>query len=80
MHKNRQPGREIYPIPLTGMSEFFHPSISNKEMKGMINKHGNVRFQKIFEWMLLKFDGESFYEGLLARMRNYMVHSIKSKE
>jgi hypothetical protein len=79
MHKNRQPGREIYPIPFTGTSKFFCPNISDEEMKGMIDEHGNVCFHKNFEWMLPTFDGESFYECLSARMPNYMAHSIKSK-
>ncbi len=48
-------------------------------MKEMNDEHGNVRFNKIFEWMLPTFDGESFYECLSARMRNYMAHSITSK-
>jgi hypothetical protein len=77
--KNGQPGRVIHPIPFTGTSEFFCPNISEIEMKEMIDEHGDVRFHKIFEWMLLTFDGESFYECLSARMRNYMVHSIKLK-
>jgi hypothetical protein len=45
----------------------------------MIDEHCEVRFHKIFEWMLLTFDGKSFYECLSAQMRNYMAHSIKSK-
>jgi hypothetical protein len=76
--KNGQPGRVIHPIPFTGTSEFFCPNISEIEMKEMIDEHGDVRFHKIFEWMLLTFDGESFYECLLMRMRNYMAPSIKS--
>jgi hypothetical protein len=72
-------GRVIHPIPFTGTSEFFHPNISDIEMKEMIDEHGNVCFHKIFEWMQPTFDGESFYECLSALMRNYMVHSIKSK-
>jgi hypothetical protein len=52
-HKNGQPGRDIYPISFTGTSEFFPPNITDKEMKEMIDKHSNIRFHKIFEWMLL---------------------------
>jgi hypothetical protein len=48
-------------------------------MKEMIDKHDDVLFHKIFEWMLPTFYGKSFYECLSAQMRNYMVHSIKSK-
>jgi hypothetical protein len=63
MHKNGQPGREIHPIPITGTSELFCPNISDKEMKGIIDKHGNIRFHKIFEWVLPMFDGELQLHG-----------------
>jgi hypothetical protein len=41
--------REIHPIPFTGTSEFFRPNITDKKMKDMIDKHGNVCFHQIFE-------------------------------
>ncbi len=46
----------------------------------MMDAHGDIRFHKIFEWMLLTFEGVPFYEFMTARMRNYMLHSIKDKE
>jgi hypothetical protein len=45
----------------------------------MMDAHGDIRFQKTFEWMLPTFEGVSFYEFLLARMCNFMLHSIKDK-
>jgi hypothetical protein len=45
----------------------------------MVDVHVDVRFSKIFEWMLPTFDGDSFYEFLSAKMRNFMLHSIKTK-
>jgi hypothetical protein len=59
--------------------EFFRPNISDKELKGMIDAHGNIRFSKIFEWMLPMFDGDFCYDFLMARMCNFMLHSIKDK-
>ena len=44
-----------------------------------MDEHGNIRFHKIFEWMLPPFEGVSFYEFLSARIRNFMLHSIKDK-
>ncbi len=79
MHANGRPGRVIHPIPFTGLAEFFRPNISDKELKGMVDVHSNVRFSKIFEWMLPMLDGESFYEFLSTRMHNFMLHSIKTK-
>jgi hypothetical protein len=78
-HKNGRPGREIHPIPFTGLAEFFQPNLSDDKVKGMMDAHGDIRFHKIFEWMLPTFEGVSFYEFLSARMRNYMLHSIKVK-
>jgi hypothetical protein len=48
-HKNGQPGREICLIPFTGPAEFFRPNLSDDEVKGMMDEHGNIRFHKIFE-------------------------------
>ena len=45
----------------------------------MFDEHGGIHFSKIFEWMVLTFDGVSFYELLSARMRNFMLHSIQTK-
>ena len=45
----------------------------------MIDEHSNIRFHKIFELKLPTFEGVTFYEFLLARMRNFMLHSIKNK-
>ncbi len=45
----------------------------------MMDENGNIRFHKIFEWMLPPFKGVSFYEFLSARIRNFMLHSIKDK-
>ncbi len=40
--------------------ETFLPKVSNKELKGFINAHSDIRFSCIFEWMLPSFDGDSF--------------------
>jgi hypothetical protein len=78
-HENGRPGREIHAIPFTGPAEFFCSSLSDDEVKGMMDAHGDIRFHKIFEWMLPTFEGVSFYEFLSARMCIFMMHSIKDK-
>ncbi len=60
-HVNDQPGRVIHPIVFTGPAELFCLNIFDKEIKEMIDVHGNVCFSKIFEWMLPMFDCDSFY-------------------
>ena len=77
-HADGLPGRINHPIPFTGPDELFRVNVSKKELKGMVDAHGDVRFAKISEWMLPTFDTKSFYEFLAARMRNKMVHSIKT--
>ena len=72
--KNGRPGREIHPIPFTGSAEFFWPSLSDNEVKGMMDEHDDIRFHKIFEWMLPTFEGVSFYEFLLVRMHDAQLH------
>jgi hypothetical protein len=76
--ENGQPGRGIH-IPFTGPAEFFCPNIYDKELKVMMDAHGNICFSKIFEWILPTFDVDSFYDFLSARMHNFMLHSIKDK-
>ena len=79
MHENGRPGRVIHPILFTGPAKFFRPNISDEKLKGIIDAHGDIRFSKVFEWTLPKFDGETFYEFLSARMRNFIVYAIKTK-
>ena len=45
----------------------------------MMDEYGDIRFHKIFEWMLPTLEGVSFYEFLSARMCIFMMHSIKDK-
>jgi hypothetical protein len=78
-HTDGQPGRDIHPIPFGGTTEIFHPKVSEEELKGFTDKHGDIRFYCIYGWMLPSFDGDSFYEFLSARMRNWMLHVIKEK-
>jgi hypothetical protein len=77
-HTDGRPGREINPIPFEGDETFF-PKVSDEELKGFIDEHGDIRFSRIYYWMLPSFNGDSFYQFVAARMRNYMVHMIKVK-
>jgi len=59
--------------------ETFCPKVSEEELKGFTDEHSDIRFCHIYEWMLPSFDGNSFYEFLAVRMRNYMLHVTKEK-
>ena len=45
-------------------------------MERMKDSYGNLRYHKIFKWMLPTFGNtsESFWDFVAARMRSYMTH------
>jgi hypothetical protein len=51
-HTDGQPGREIHPIPFGGTTETFFPKVSAEELRGFTDKHGDIRFCRIYERML----------------------------
>ncbi|KAL3778017.1 hypothetical protein ACHAW5_000523 [Stephanodiscus triporus] len=57
-----------------GVNEFFGVKMTDAEMERMKDENGDIRYNKIFEWMLLMFAGEMFWDFLAARMRSYMTH------
>ena len=68
-------GRRIDPIEWTGEKE--EPvNITDEELKSLRDVKGEIRFEKVFEWMLPRFgedDSETLYDWQAARMRNYMT-------
>jgi hypothetical protein len=73
-------GRSIDPIPWTGGDEDFSPKITPEELEMLKDEHGVIRYWKVNEWLLPTIGGNPYFEWLAARMRNYMVHLIRSKE
>jgi hypothetical protein len=66
-------------IPFGGQKSEFRPKGVSEELVGMYDRNGDLRFHRIFEWMLSKIgnaDDVSFYEYMAARMWNYMLHVI----
>ena len=39
-----------------------------------MDEHGDIRFEKVVEYLLPDFDGDGFFEWTAGRMRNYMQH------
>ena len=74
------PGRTIASIPFTGDDYHFRPNVTEEELNGFMDEGADIRFHRIFEWLLPQFeiDGsvKSFYEFLAGRMRNYMSKSM----
>jgi hypothetical protein len=71
-------GQPIDPITFTGLNEFFGVNMTNAEMESMKDKNEDIRYNKIFKWMLPTFGDtvESFWEFVAGRMRSYMTHPI----
>ena len=77
--KNLRAGRRIDPIPSTpheGDDELTNVKISDDDLKVLIDKNGDLRFHQVHEWALLKLGKESYWEWIVARMRNYMMHIV----
>ncbi|KAL7527968.1 hypothetical protein ACHAXR_007787 [Thalassiosira sp. AJA248-18] len=73
----------IEPIPFTGDNKIFTINITDDELKGLKDNSGDIRFEKVFEWLLPTFgedDQTSFFEFIAARMRNYMVYIQCAKD
>jgi hypothetical protein len=136
--RGRSKGRNILPIPFTGGGEDFAVKISDEELESLKDNSGDIRFHKVFQWLLPRFpkehnnsddggsdagtdservsndtsdddssemsdDGSSknsgdksnnqneiddssdgdgddtFFEFMAARMRNYMIHIMRTK-
>jgi len=76
----RAQGRDAEPIPFSGDTEEFDVNITDEELEKLKDESGDIRFYKVMEWLLPDFDGESFWEWLAARMRNYMLYLMDEKE
>ena len=68
------PRRPIELVPYTGGNEFYGVNMTYAEMVRMKDENGNIRYNKVFEWMLPMFARETFWDFLAARMRSYMTN------
>jgi hypothetical protein len=66
---DEQLGQPTKLIPYTGLNEFFGVNMSEREMEVMKDKNGNIRCNKMFEWMLSNVDGKTFWYLLASRMQ-----------
>ena len=51
-------GRAIYPVPYTGEGELFGVKLQADDLAKMRDHHGTIRFLKVFDWLLPKFNGQ----------------------
>jgi hypothetical protein len=75
---NDNNGRTIDPIEWTGGDEEFSVKITDEEVKTLMDDNKEIRYEKVFEWCLPRFedDNQTLFEYQAARMRNYMTKRI----
>ena len=91
--KEGQTGRTIQPIPYVPRPEDakflqddnhngndFDVKITEEEVEAMKDPNGDIMFEKVAEHLLPKFDKGDYFEYLAARMRNYMLHLIRTTD
>ena len=76
---SRRKPRTIDPIPYRhrhGESKDFDISLSPEELEQVKDDFGEVRYEKVHEFLLTKIGGMKYFDWLAARMRNYMIFLI----
>ena len=71
--------RRIDPIQCSGECEEFCVEISEEDLAELRDSSEVIRFSRVFDWLLPRFDGKSFYAFVAARMRNYMSHIVRTE-
>jgi hypothetical protein len=69
-------------VAFTGNDEYFSPNISDELLATFKDANGDIRFERVFEWMLPRFGEDEdveYYDFIAARMRNYMIHIMRTK-
>ena len=68
-------GRDVFPIPYSGENEEFDVRITDEELENLKDENGDIRYYKVMDHLLPRFNGELMWEWLAAQMRNYMLAS-----
>ena len=71
--------REIAPLPFTGADDQFTPNITQQELASLKDASGDIRFENVFQFCLPRYGDQSYFDFVAARMRNYMLHIIRTK-
>ena len=51
--------------------------ISVNELASLKDMNGDIRYEKVVDHLLPRFEGENYYEWIAARVRSYMLHIIR---
>ena len=71
----------VEPVAFTGNDEYFSPNISDELLATFKDANGDIRFERVFEWMLPRFGEDEdveYYDFIAARMRYYMIHIMRT--
>jgi len=63
--------------PRQGEGEDFDVKISVNELASLKDMNGDIRYEKVVDHLLPRFEGEGYYEWIAARVRSYMLHIIR---
>ena len=72
-------GQDVGLISYTGESVQFGMKITEEELEQLKDATGDICYYKVVKHLLPRFNGETYFEFLAARMRNYMTHSMRLK-
>ena len=69
-------------MPYTGTQEYFAPKISDEVLASLKDASGDIRFEKVFKWLLPRFgdDDVDFFEFLQRRrhLKSLVVDKAQS--
>ena len=68
---------EIPYVPRPGETDEFDVCLTEDELESLKDGFGDVRYEKVHDFLLPRIDGIHYYEWLAARMRNYMIRLIR---
>ena len=81
INNNGDNGRIVEPVPFTDDNEDFAINITPKEVESLKDDAGDIRFGKVMEFCLPRFEDteagqRSLWKWQAARMRNYMAYLV----
>ena len=73
--------RNVDPIEFTGENEEFDVNITDEEIKSLKDDSGTIRFEKVLEWCLPRFDNGNggtigLFKWQAQQMSNYLHHLL----
>ena len=74
----RDPVAPIPYAPREGDGDEFDVKITDEELASLRDESGDIRFWKVAEFCLPRFGDMSYWDWMAGRMKNYMVHIMRT--